>query len=611
VPRLLWLWLCAWGLAAVTLSGGAFGAETSELEERALSRVLGAEVPRELAPAGKRIESVQIARLPVFDEDDPVPDFVNALHAQTRERVIRRELLFAAGDRYSVERVQETIRNLQLFPQFGVVVIAALRGSTQDRVKVVVIVRDVWSLRLAYDFQGTFQRGQRLPLAVGGALPVPKPSVNYLVINPIETNLFGTRTQAGGIFTLQPDRYSLGANALHPRIAGTKVDATAQGRVFVNLDSGKAEGSTATLAVYRNLVALSDRWAFLAGAGWLVEQTRVYSDRAPFITRSGVPLEYHTSIQRGGAEVTRSFGSVLKFDLTAGVELNRRRFEARQRPEDSDAAFSQFLARDVPVSDTRLSPFVQLEHRTARFLATRDVETLALQESFALGQMAALRLYPAARGVGSSRDLLGAVAWVGYTLAWQDGFLRGVGSSSIEAAGDAKHQASAQGALRVVTPRLGFVRLVVDGALVSVYQNYLNRRLALGGDTRPRGYASASLRGSSAFAATLEARTTSVNVLSARVGLAAFYDVGGVDESLPEIRLKQSLGVGVRVLFPQLNRQVFRLDWAAPLSAPDGFRTAQPLPGAVYFTFGQAFDTPRVKLPEILGSETTLLEVAQ
>ncbi|MDF3068071.1 MAG: rane protein [Polyangiaceae bacterium] len=575
-----------------------------------MARVLGEGVKRDPAPAGKRIESVQVARLAVFDEDDPVPDFVNVLHAQTRDPVIRRELLFKAGDVYSSSRVQETIRNLQLLPQFGVVVIAALPGSTPEQVKLVVIVRDVWSLRLAYDFQGTLKRDGRLPLVIGMDLPVPKPSVNYLLINPVETNLLGTRTQAGGIFTLQPDRYSLGANALHPRIAGSKVDASGAGRVFVNLDSGKAEGSTATLAVYRNLIALSDEWAFLAGAGWLVEQTRVFSDRVPFITRSGVPLAYHTSIQRGGAEVTRSFGRELKIDLTTGVEVNRRRFEATQRPEDSDQAFAQFLARDVPVSDTRLSPFVQIEHRTSRFLATRDVETLALQESFGLRQVAALRLYPALRSVGSSRDLLGAVAWVGYTLPWQDGFVRGVANSSIEAAGDAKHQASAQGALRVVTPSFGFGRVVVDGVLASIYENYLNRRLALGGDTRPRGYRSASMRGSSAFAATAELRTKSINVLSARIGVAAFYDVGGVDESVPEIRLKQSLGFGVRVLLPQFNRQAFRVDWAAPLTAPDGFRSAQPLPGAVYFTFGQAFDNPTMRLPTILGSDTTLLEVA-
>jgi hypothetical protein len=576
------------GLAAVLFSAAPAGAvEPSELEQRAITRALGAAPDIDAAPQGKRIESVEIARLAVFDDDDPVPDFVNVFHAQTRESVIRRELLFRPGDVFVVERSEETLRNLQVLPQFGVVVIVALRGSRPELVRVVVIVRDVWSLRLAYDFQGTFESSRRVPLVVGGSVPIPKPSVNYLLINPTETNLLGTRTQVGGIFTLQPDRYSAGGLVVHPRVAGSKVDVAASGRAFVNLDSGKPEGSTGSVAVYRNLIALSDKWAFLTGAGWLVEQTRVYSDRAPYITKSGVPLAYHTSIVRAGAELTRSYGTRSKLNLTVGFEVNRRNFAARQRPEDSDAAFAAFLADDVPVSDTRLSPFVMLEQRSARYLTTRDVETLSLQESFALGPTLALRLYPAARSVGSSRDLLGSVAWLGYTLPWRDGFARVMVSSSAEAANDARHQAAAQAALRLVSPRLEFFRLVLDSALVDTYRNYLNRQLALGGDTRPRGYRSSSMRGGSAFAASLEARTSAVNVLSARVGATVFYDVGGADDSLPEIRLRQSLGVGVRVLLPQLNRQVFRVDWAAPLTAIDSLHQARPCRAPCIFRSGK------------------------
>jgi hypothetical protein len=226
------------------------GVETSELEERSVTRALGPNPDRDDAPEGKRIQSVEVVRLKVFDDDDPVPDVFNIFHAQTRERVIRRELLFQAGDRYDSERIQETLRNLQLLPQFGVVVIVALRGSEPGQVKVVVIVRDVWSLRLNYQFQGT-----------------PK-SINFLFVNLSEDNLLGTRTRLGSIFTLQPDRYSIGALGVHPRILGSKVDAYALGRVFVNLDSGKPEGSQAVLSVTRPLIALSDKWAFLTGVGW-------------------------------------------------------------------------------------------------------------------------------------------------------------------------------------------------------------------------------------------------------------------------------------------------------------------------------------------------------
>ncbi len=160
---------------------------------------------------------------------------------------------------------------------------------------------------------------------------------------------------------------------------------------------------------------------------------------------------------------------------------------------------NRFVQNELPVSDTRLSPFVQLEHKTTRFLATHDVETLALLESYSLGQQAALRLYPALRAVGSSRDLVGSAAWLGYTWPVDSGLVRVLANSSIEAADESRHQASAQGAVRFVSPRLGFMRLVADSVLSSTYQNYLNRKLVLGGDTRPRGYFSAIFRGAAAL----------------------------------------------------------------------------------------------------------------
>ena len=135
---------------------------------------------------------------------------------------------------------------------------------------------------------------------------------------------------------------------------------------------------------------------------------------------------------------------------------------------------------ELPVSDTRLSPFVQLEHRTSRFLATRDVETLALQESFSLGQQAALRVYPACASVGSSRDLLGTVSWLGYTWPSADGLLRAVGNSSIEQADRGAPGVGAGGAARRLAAPAASARWWLDSALVSTYRNYLNRKLVAG-----------------------------------------------------------------------------------------------------------------------------------
>lgn len=556
-----------------------------------MQRALGDHPDRDPAPEGKRIERVEIVRQQVFDDDDPVPDFVNVFHGQTREPVIRRELLFRAGDTYRTETILETVRNLQALPQFGVVVVVALKGSSPDQVRLVVIVRDVWSLRLAYELRGTFK------------------SINYLLINPSEWNLFGTRMLLGGVYTLAPDRYSLGGTAIYPRVAGTKMDALAQGQVYLNRVSDKAEGSTGQLALYKDLLSLKDKWAFVTGAFWANEQTRKYNDQVLRKTNEGVPVVYHTDVVRAGGQVTRSYGLVYKFNVTAGVEYARRNFTATRSPETAPADFDSFVRHEVPLSDTRLSPFVQLEHKTARYLATQDVETLELRESFSLEQFAALRLYPALHAAGSTRNLLGSVAWLGYTWPVDTGLLRVVASSSIEVADESRHQATAQGALRFVSPKVGgFARLVVDSALGSTYYNYLNRKLLLGGDTRPRGYVSSFFSGGSAFAGSVELRTGAIDILSARVGAVAFYDVGGTGEQVSDIALHQSVGAGVRILLPQLNREVFRLDWAAPLTPGRGRFPDQPLPGSFYFSFGQAFEMPGMRLPGLFGAETSLLQ---
>ncbi len=595
-------WARAGALLAVLLTAApSAGSEHSELERRMITRALGPDPELSQAPQGLVIEGIQIVRLKVFDDDDPVPDFVNVFHAQTRERVIRRELLFREGEAYDSERVDETLRVLQSIVQFGVVVIVAVPGSEPGSVFVVVIVRDVWSLRANYQLDGSLQ------------------NFDYFLLNLSEDNLLGTLTRVGGVFTFQPDRYSLGGLLAHPRILGSRVDGLLSVGVFTNRDSGEQEGSYGSLYVHQPLTSLQQTWGFLTGVSWTVEQTRVFqggrqvtwSDAAAPQSGATIPVEYATRIVRAGAQVTRAFGREPRNLLSVGVELNQRSFSAKRRAQDTEEAFAAFVRAELPVSDTRASPFVQLEHRTSRFLRTRDVETLALDEQFWLGQQAGLRVYPALEGAGSSRSLLGTASWAGYTLPLGNGFARAVAGSSVEYERRGRHQASLQGALRVVSPRLSFFRAVIDYAAVATHENYLNRKVTLGGESRPRGYVSGIFRGGSGYAGSLELRTSAINVLSARVGAVAFYDVGGAGDSIGQARPYQSAGAGLRILFPQVNRQVFRLDWAAPFSAGRQRVPNSTLPGAVYFSFGQAFELPQLELPTLLGAADTVLQKTQ
>ena len=76
--------------------------------------------------------------------------------AHARRASIRRELLFAQGDRYDDERIEETMRNLRALGIFALVRIVPVRThASPTSVGVLVYTRDLWSLRLETGFNGT------------------------------------------------------------------------------------------------------------------------------------------------------------------------------------------------------------------------------------------------------------------------------------------------------------------------------------------------------------------------------------------------------------------------------------------------------------------------
>jgi hypothetical protein len=65
--------------------------------------------------------------------------------------------------------------------------------------------------------------------------------------------------------------------------------------------------------------------------------------------------------------------------------------------------------------------------------------------------------------------------------------------------------------------------------------------------------------------------------------------------------LRQSAGIGLRFLVPELDRVVLRADWAFPFEPAPGYTT---FPGTFYLTYEQAMsmpglDTPTVTRPDL------------
>jgi len=213
-----------------------------------------------------------------------------------------------------------------------------------------------------------------------------------------------------------------------------------------------------------------------------------------------------------------------------------------------------------------------------------DFQTLGLQEDYRLGHEAYLRVYPMPRALGSSSDELGIYAALNYTLPLRDGLVRGTVESITEAQSSTLADASIAGGGEIVTPRTPVGRLVYDFEALNRYQNSLNQETFLGGDTRLRGYPSNFFVGSDVIVSNLEFRSRPVELLhTVEIGADLFYDVGDAAFGWNNLHMYQGVGGGFRALFPQLDREVFRVDFGFPVGA------GRELPGVAPYTFFIAF----------------------
>lgn len=583
--------------------------EYSPYEREAIKNALAAlHLEPEPSAEGKVIERIETVRLEVFEKRDPIPDtlglrkFANSLHVTSKDFVIRREMLLHEGDRYMQVVIDETARNMRSrMTQVSVVIIVPVKGSSPDKVGLLVITKDIWSLRLSFD----------LAITPGG--------LENLLIVPQETNLLGYQHTLQTRFQYQPETYTFGAGYSIPRFGRSWLGASAGANVIINRRSGEPEGSSASISAGQGLYSTRTEWAYSASAGYSAGVARRYVNaavagfdaRSTPDVRDNIPFQYKTRSLTAAAGVTRSFGWAVKNNFALTLNAASSSYETFDLSRYAPAAVREFRARALPTGEDRIYPALSWSTFTTDFLRTLDINTLALQEDYRIGHDVAVSVYPVTTALGSTRDLVGVSARAGYSVAVGDGlvgasvstFAEVQTSAKVNPAGDGEVTDAAFGvSLGAVTPRFGVGRLVMNSSFQNRWRNYLNGRTFAGGDDRLRGYPSNFFFGKDTVFFNLEFRSRPIEILKAQVGGVLFYDVGDATtrffcEADGVLRCrgfdpKQSLGFGVRALFPQVNRAVFRIDFAFPMKRgpfPETGITTPVDPFGFYFAFEQAF----------------------
>lgn len=522
----------------------------------------GADVPVEDArtapdiPSGDTLEAmgatigkIVLLKENVFDTSKPDEDkwlyrLANRWHIVTRDSVIRQQLLFREGDRYSQRLVEESARLLRRNIYLYTATVEPLRYD-DGVVDIAVRTRDVWTLVPGFSVSRS-----------GGE--------NKTRVSLSEKNLLGRGASLRLSYVDDVDRESTTFEYSDANF----------GHSWVSLGlelSDKSDGSTTGLTVARPFYALDTRWS--AGFRFLddAREDRLY-ELGNEVAEYQHESDYYSAF--GGWSTGLNDGWVRRW--TAGIVYDDQRFSEVANPT---------LATALPENRRLVYPFIGLDILQDEFEITANRDQIGRPEDFYLGKRLTAMLGYADDSFGSDRNsiIYSVSASRGFGRINSKALLVSASASGRIDDGDSANAITGFGARyynQISDKRLFFMTLDARAG----HNLDLNNPIELGGDTGLRGYPLRYQVGDASALFTIEQRyfTDWYPFRLFRVGGAIFADIGRTwgdnpvgDDSIGWLR---DVGIGLR-LGPTRSGgdEVIHLDIAFPLDGDPSIDNVQIL----------------------------------
>lgn len=547
-------------LLGLLLGMGIARADQRSFEAKHIVKALkGLDLSVERSPEGKVIGEVHVVRYEVFVEDEPFFTFPNALHWLTQERIVRQELLLQPGDDFDAKRVLETARNLRGLGIFQLVAVVPVQSENQGSVDLLVVTRDLWSLRLEWNLQ--FNGNQ----------------IDQLLVQLTERNLFGRNVRATIRSVLVPLTLTLGELYFDRRFLGEPLTLLQSADIFINRNTNDFEGYDASLTVSRPFFNLNQKWGFRVPVrvqqriARQVQTGEVLTyDDPETPEEEAIPRVWRSSFASASAVGRLQLSGDFTQRIAAGFGFAHRGVEIDDPaliPAASRAAFE----RDVlPRALTQIFPIIGWSGFENTFRTYENLSSYGVSEDVRLGPVVSATLTAPLEALGSTVsavELFGSAGW-NWDFADDGLFELAVGAEGRFEAGDWLNQQLLT-RMRVASPGFSWGRLVGRVDWLAQRQDTTNSLVVLGGSNGLRGYPSQAffVVGGDRVRGNVEWRSAPFVWHYFHGGAVLFYDAGEVygGQDDDAFVLKQAVGVGVRGLLPQFNREVFRLDLGFPV----------------------------------------------
>jgi len=605
----------------------------SSLERASIERVQ-AELHFEVDPSpwGKVIGTITVYNEPVFAEDNWL-QFFNIFHITTAKSKIRGELTIDEGEVWDQARVEESARRLKDPLYTGVIALLPIKSKDEGKVDLIVITRDIWSLRLNTQYQ--YQQdtltnfsislsennflGRRMTVAVALLMDLGTIGIGPLFI---DKNFLGQhldfRVRIDKLLTRQ--RLDIvGLNDLRKVVRLPTTDPVGL------LDKGvlHSDGEDATVSLTRPLWSLASHWG---GGGSFTYRNAI--NRTFFGTglravddpstpvNEFLPREYRMVSWTARGSVMRQWASEYIHQVELGHIVTSQKPSllpnihsrhalagladtAGEGPGyPSDASLRDFIVNNVfPRTELISSPFIEYTFARAAYHTLRNLDTYELAEDVREGPFLNVGVQQSLKFLGSDFYFTRPYASGSWTfLLGDDSYFR------VSTGGQMRIQNApcvanvtpttcstidntATAGLRFVSPTLSYLRIVAQVGFETRWHDTQNADYAVGSESGLRAYDIAQFYGDRRLLGQIEGRTIPVRgpwILSfLRFGAVVYYEAGGSANSFNEMSIYHDVGFGARMLVPQTSRDLFRFDLAFPLVPAGDVRAGVP-----HFTAG-------------------------
>ena len=539
---------------------------------------------------GKNIRRILVNVKPIFDEEPLGVGYraVNALKITTKEKVIRRELIFAEGEPYDEFLIQESARNLRTQRFLREIEIETLDYG--DEVDVVIHAQEAWTL---VPQVGLSSSGGQKKQSIGIA----------------DSNVLGYGKRFEILRRKVDERENVEFVWEDPRLLNSWKNLT-------TAYSDRNDGREFTFSIGRPFRSLANKtsWLLSADSGDLVGRLfenddesyiyRVQNDtfRARYIFALGDPSQL---LRR----FTVGFDSVAERFKQAGLrEYDALDLHPERVSNDPSRLAGDRVYRGLVLGYNSITP---------DFISTNYIDRFDRATDYNIGAQRSLQLFFTPQAFGSTRDAIhfnvtrsGGIRYAEKEfLRSEFGFSNRVESSN---ANNNLFRAETQyynvvGAFRLGELYLGRHTLAARGFAEYGGRLDRDRQLLIGSEEGAlRGYRARSFSGDKRFAINLEDRVFLVDDVFRlfSIGAVSFLDIGGATyRPFGNLLTKDTyadVGIGLRVGIPRSSGGgVIGVDLALPLrDSADGTDAFAP---RILFQAGQAFSS-RLR-SETVGTE--------